>query len=218
MKTKLLLTLILLTISFFSSAQGIRFIVFADPQVSWLKPEVRQVENAGIRGSINAGFELDNFFSSNYAFSTGLSLSNIGGKLKFNEAFTVRFEDSEEVLDPGNIIIYRLQYVNLPLGLKFTTREIGYTTIFAKLGVGGHFNIKSNANISALGINDESLLDEIQLFNMSYHFGLGIQYSLGGQTAVVSGIEYRHRFLDIASNNQYKALLNSLSLRIGILF
>ena len=218
MKTKLLLSLILLTFYYFSSAQGIRFIVFADPQISWLKPEVRQVENAGIRGSINAGFEMDNFFSSNYAFSTGLSLSTIGGKLKFNEPLTVRFEDSDEVLDPGNIVIYKLQYLNLPIGLKFTTREIGYTTIFAKLGAGGHLNIKSNAAISALGIHDESLLDEIHIFNMSYHFGLGIQYSLGGQTAIVSGIEYRHRFLDIASNNQYKALLNSVSLRIGILF
>jgi hypothetical protein len=199
-------------------SQGLRFIVFADPQITWLTPEVRSIEGAGVRGGLNAGFEMDNFFSDNYAISTGISINSNGGKLRFNEPFRVKFENFSDSLAPGNIMTYKLQYLDIPLGLKFTTREIGYTTIYAKLGFAGHLNIRSRADISALGIEGENLKDEIELFNLSYHFAAGVHYSLGGQTAVVAGLEYRHRFVDIASNRNYKALLNTLSLRVGILF
>ncbi len=212
------LFILLLLIPVTSFSQGVRFIVFADPQIAWLKPEVRNIESTGVRGGLNAGFEMDNFFSSNYALTTGISINSIGGKLRFNNPAEVRFEAFTDTLAPGNIMIYKLQYIDIPLGFKFTTREIGYTTIYANLGLGGHINIRSRADINALGIEGESLKDEIQRFNFSYHFGAGIHYSLGGQTALVLGLEYRHRFVDIASSKQHIALLNSISLRAGILF
>jgi opacity protein-like surface antigen len=215
---KILSGILLLFLPFISFAQDLRFSVFADPQISWLKPEIRTVESAGIRGGFDIGLEMDNFFTENYAFSTGLSLSNIGGKLTFNQEVPVNFEGYSETIDQGDMVIYKLQYINVPIGMKFTTREIGYTKIYAKLGVGGHFNIKSHADITSLEIENESLSNEIEFFNISYHIGAGIQYSLGGQTALVGGFEYRHRFIDIASSPEFIALLNSLSLRLGILF
>ncbi len=218
MKIRIWFIFVLMIIPSITSARDIRFIVFADPQVAWLSPAISSIESAGIRGGLNAGFEMDNFFSTSYAFSTGLSINSIGGKLKFSKPFPVQFSDFSDSIAPGNIIIYKLQYLDLPLGLKFTTREIGYSTIYVKLGFGTHFNIRSRADISARGIENENLKDEIALFNLSYHFGAGVQYSLGGQTSVVAGFEYRHRFFDIASSPHYKALLNSLSLRAGVLF
>lgn len=205
-------------IPFLSYAQGIRFTVFADPQVAWLKPETRNIENTGVRAGFDIGFEMDNYFHDNYAFSTGLSINNTGGKLRFSEPVAFEFKNFKDTISPGNIVIYRLQYLNLPLGMKFTTREIGYTTIFVKLGMGAHINIKSHADIRPVGINNGSLRNEINLFNLSYHIGSGIQYSLGGQTSVIAGFEFRHRFVDIAENDSYNALLNSVSLRLGVLF
>jgi hypothetical protein len=217
---KVLLFIIFFTTPFLALAQGIRFSVFADPQISWLKPEVRSVESAGLRIGYDIGLEMDNFFSENYSFSTGLSLNHIGGRLRFNQQDEIMFESSSEseIINPGDIVAYRLQYLNIPMGMKFTTRQIGYSTLYVRMGLGGHFNIKSNASISSLGIENESLKDEIEFFNLSYNFGLGIQYSLGGRTAVTGGLEYRHRFMDIASNPDFKALLNSLSIRLGLLF
>lgn len=215
---KFLLILIILLTPNLIIAQGLRFIVFADPQIAWLKPEVRMIENAGLRGGFIAGLEMDSFFSDNYAFSTGISLSKNGGKLKFNNPATIKFESNTEDIKPGDIVTYKLQYLNIPLGMKFTTREIGYTTVYAKLGLGTHFNIKSHADISSLGVINESLKNEINFFNLSYHFGAGIQYSLGRQTSVVAGFEYRHRFIDIVSSSDFKALLNTFSIRLGLLF
>ncbi len=213
-----LFTTLLFAASLITEAQGVRFSVFADPQIAWLSPETRNADFAGVRGGIDAGFEMDNFFSSNYAFSTGLSINTTGGKLKFNEPVPFRFKGSTDTIAPGQVVTYRLQYANLPIGLKFTTREIGYTTVFAKIGMGGHFRLRSRADIYARGIEKESITDEIELFNFSYHFGAGIHYSLGGQTAVMAGFEYRHRFIDIASGSEYKALLNTISMKLGLLF
>ena len=216
---KIRFSIILFFIPLIIYAQDFRFSVFADPQISWLKPEVRTVESAGIRGGYDIGLEMDNFFSDNYAFSTGLSLNNLGGKLKFDEPVSFQFEGSADAtLSPGNVVVYKLQYLHVPIGMKFTTREIGYTTIYAKLGMGGHFNIKSYAEISSLDMENENLRDEIEFFNLSYHIGTGIHYSLGGRTALIFGLEYRHRFIDVSSNIDFTALLNSVSLRLGVLF
>ena len=214
----LLPAFLILLLPFSAFSQDIRFIVFADPHLSWLRPETRIVESAGIRGGFNVGFEMDNFFSQNYAISTGLSIIGTGGKLEFNDPVVLQFDGFSEDINPGDVVNYRLQYLNIPLGLKFTTREIGYSTIYAKLGVSGHFNIRSHADIISRGIEGESLQDEVEFFNLSYHIGAGVQYSLGGQTAVVAGLEYKHRFIDIASSPDYKALLNTVSLRLGLLF
>jgi hypothetical protein len=215
---KIRFCIILFFLPFLAVAQHLRFSVFADPQISWLRPETRSAESAGVRAGIDVGLEMDNFFSDNYAFSTGLSLNNLGGRLKFNEAVDIQFDGSTETINPGDIVIYKLQYINVPMGMKFTTREIGYTTIFVKLGLGGHFNIKSYADIGSLDIEGESLRDEIELFNLSYHIGAGIQYSIGGQSALICGFEYRHRFMDVASSQAFIALLNTFALRIGLLF
>ncbi len=217
MRYVLLIQLIFI-VSSVAQAQGVRFTVIADPQIAWFRPETRNAESAGVRGGIDIGFEMDNFFSSNYAFSTGLSLNTTGGKLRFSEPVPIRFSEFTDTIAPGNVVTYRLQYVNMPIGLKFITREIGYTTIFARIGMGGHFLLRSRADVPSRGIEKENIPDETDIFNFSYHFGAGIHYSLGGQTAIVAGLEYRHRFIDIASGPEYKALLNTFSLRTGLLF
>lgn len=218
MKNRLLIIFLLFSVPLLTIAQGIRFSAFADPQITWLKPEIRSIENAGVRGGLDVGFEMDNFFSENYAFSTGLSINSLGGKLKFQEPATIRFDGFTETVTEGQTVTYKLQYLNLPMGMKFTTREIGYTKIYVKLGATGHFNISSRADITAVGVEDDSLKDEIQPVNVSYHAGAGIQYSLGGETALIAGFEYKHRFIDITTNPDFKALLNSIGLRLGILF
>jgi hypothetical protein len=217
---KYFISFILIVLPLFSYTQGIRFSAFTDPQITWMKPENQIAESAGVRIGLDTGFELDYFFNQNYAFSTGLSINNIGGKLKFSEPVPIQFVDfsSPMIVDPGDVVIYRIQYLNLPLGMKFTTREIGYSTYYIKLGTTAHFNTRSNANISSLDIDYGNLDNEINSFTYSYHFGAGVHYSLGGRTALTGGIEYKHRFVDITANTDFKVSLNSFAIRLGVLF
>ncbi len=217
---KNIIIIILAALPLFSPAQNFRFSAFADPQITWMQPDNGIAESAGIRAGFDIGFEMDYFFNENYAFSTGLSINNLGGKLKFHQPVEFRFRDNGETVwtGPGDIVIYRLQYLNIPLGMKFTTRQIGYSTYYVKLGSTGHINTRSSADISALGIERRTLEDEIGPVTFSYHFGAGVHYSLGGRTALTGGIEYKNRFVDITPNPAFRTNLQSFAIRLGVLF
>jgi len=104
--------------------------------------------------------------------------------------------------------------------LKFKTKEIGYLTYFAHLGLTTQMNIKatgtsSDANSS---LADDNISDEINFFNLGYHIGAGAEYSIGGNTALVFGLMYTNGFTDITSSSDDKITTAGIALRLGILF
>jgi len=80
------LSFILLTGRGFS--QGIRFGIFTNPQISWLKPDIKEVTNEGSRPGINIGISMNRYFTNNYAFSTGISINRLGGKISYKDSTT----------------------------------------------------------------------------------------------------------------------------------
>ena len=53
---------------------------------------------------------------------------------------------------------------------------------------------------------------------MSYFIGAGIEYSLGGNTALILGLYYQNGFWDITKTKDYKVTIGSVSLRLGVRF
>ena len=91
---------------------------------------------------------------------------------------------------PGKPVVYKFQYLAFPLGLKLQTNQIGYITFFSILGLDPKIVISRKADIPSLNISDENALNELRIFNLSYHITAGIEYSLGGTTALVFGTEF----------------------------
>jgi hypothetical protein len=197
-------------------AQNFTFTVYGEPQISWMVPDSRNVENAGSRIGFNGGLNFDNFFAENYAFSTGISINQITGKLQYNYEREFIANDGNYTLDSAGIAEYSLQYIDIPIGLKFKTVEIGYTKFFAHLGLNAMVNIKANGNLP--DINDINIAEEVNWYNLGYYFGGGIEYSIGGTTALVVGLTYRNGFVDITEDENNKVTSGNLSLRLGILF
>ncbi len=213
------LLILFLTVTSGALSQGIRFSVITEPQLGWLKSNTQGVSNEGVAAGFSAGMKADYFFNPNYAFSTGITIGNIGGKLLFEDGMDIQFDQGTHQVAPGSTVKYNLRYVNVPISMEFISREIGYTTIFSNLGFGTHFNIRATADESQAGLKDAGISDEINLFSMSYHIGAGVYYSLGGQTGLIAGLNYRHHFVDlISSKSDYNALSHSVSVRLGVLF
>ena len=213
------LSFILITGRGFS--QGIRFGIFANPQISWLRPDIKEVTNEGSRPGINIGISMNRYFTNNYAFSTGISINRLGGKISYKDSTTLQLTNRTDTLLPGNILTYKIQYITIPLGLKFKSDEIGYFTFFAKAGIDPMININAIGLTTDKKIDSESINDEINLFNLGYHLEIGMQYSLGGQTALQFGLNYQNGILDITTdgeNQPAEILLNSVSLHCGIIF
>jgi len=203
-------------------SQGIRFGIFANPQISWLKPDIKEVASEGSQPGINIGISMNRYFTNNYAFSTGISINRLGGKISYKDSTTLQLTNRTDTLFPGNILTCKIQYITIPLGLKFKSDEIGYLTFFAKAGIDPMININAIGLTTDKKIDSESINDEINLFNLGYHLEIGMQYSLGGQTALQFGLNYQNGILDITTDGENqpadKIIQNSVSLHCGIIF
>jgi hypothetical protein len=201
-----------------SRGQELKFGVFVEPQLSWLTPDAKNIDRDGFRIGINGGMIMDKYFAKNYAFTTGVSISNIGGNLFYEDSLTIKTAEAEQLMTPRTTVDYRLQYVSVPLGLKFKTSQIGYFTFFAQLGFTPQITIRARADASRNQLDRENIIDEVNLLNLSYFFGGGIGYSLGGNTELIGGILFNNGFIDVLKSKNSRDTLSFLSLRFGIMF
>lgn len=200
-------------------AQGLKFTVFADPKLSWMSPDLKDVSSEGSKLGVNIGLNVDNYFAKNYAFMTGISIDNTGGKLKYDFEKNMDTRSAEDSIIPtGSVLNYKLQYINIPLGLKFKTNQIGYTTFYTHLGINGGINIKATGEVDNFELNNENISEEVKLFTLGYFIGAGVEYSIAGSTAIVIGITYTNGFIDITPDNNNKVTLSNFALRLGVLF
>ncbi len=221
------LLMILIIIPFFVKAQSddnqrISFGLHFDPVISWFGSNIRQTSNDGARPGFNLGMTFNKYFGSNYAFSTGISLIGAGGRLTSVDTTRMEFSNFQSVVFPGDPVIYKIQYLSIPLGLKFQTNEIGYISYFANVGIDPKVRVGGKADIPAIDIEGENAEDELKLFNLSWHITAGIEYSLGGTTSLVAGLNFENNFLDITKDNNSqlkdKVTHKMLSVRLGINF
>jgi hypothetical protein len=194
-----------------------------DPVISWFSSDVSTTQNSGARPGFNFGLTFNSYFTSNYAFSAGLSLQNSGGRLISNSTLPTILQLSKPTtVLAGESVVYKIQYLSLPIGLKLQTNQIGYITYFSDIGLDPKAVISGKVDIASLNISNERAIDELNVFNLSYHITAGIEYSMGGNTAIISALSFENNFLDITKDNgsQPKDLVSHkmLSFRIGLNF
>ena len=196
--------------------QGFRFGILFDPTITWLRSDVSDVTRDRARMGIDIGMSVDYYFSQNYAFVTGLSLFNMGGTLKYDKGITLNTKDGKQIIEPGETVKYKVQYLKIPAAMKFKTVEIGRFTYIANLGFDPMIRVSTRVNFN--DVKNVKANKETKLFNLGWHFGLGGQYSLGDETAVFAGISFMNTFSDITKPAHDKITSNNLMLRIGVVF
>ncbi|HIA12817.1 MAG TPA: PorT family protein [Flavobacteriales bacterium] len=193
--------------------------------ISWMKPDVKEIESKGPRGGYGFGLMFDFRFGDNYSLTSGLNLLYGGGKIEFQD--TINFEhdsrtgDNFDTIVPGTIITYKLGYIEIPITLLLKTNEIGYITYFGQFGLSSQIRIKAKGDAASLGegqIDNGDFKNEVRIFNFGLLIGGGIEYSLGGNTALVIGLLYNLGFMDVIAKSKPKVAMSSLALRVGVMF
>jgi len=217
-----LIIVLILSQSVLSAQQRIGFGIHFDPVISWFSTDIKKVRNDGARAGFNFGLTYNKYFTRNYSFSTGISLMRAGGRLVGSDTTVLELGNSRYKVLPGNPVVYKIQYLVFPVGLKLQTNQIGYFTFFSDLGLDPKIVIGGKADIPSLSVSDENARKELRIFNMSYHVTAGIEYSLGGSTALVFGLNFDNNFLDITKDNgnqpNDKVSQKMLSFRFGVNF
>jgi len=203
-------------------AQKIQFSLWADPLISWYSSDTRETQNDGIRPGFTFGLEFNRYFDENYAFSTGIFLLNSGGNLQYSDSIDIRFRNFTSTVEPGEIVTYRTRHISIPVGLKLKTNQIGYMTYFTNIGLDARILVGGKGDVPSLGIEGENITNELNWFNLGFHINVGMEYSLGGSTALGLGLGYENNFLDTTTdyNDQPVDRIRQslIRFRIGVIF
>ena len=215
---KYILSLIILIFPVQIFSQKLSFSVVFDPQITWMKSDSKSMKTDGTRFGFNAGLVLDRYFAENYAFSTGVSIWQTGGKLMLVDS--KGFQDTFwlDTLPSGTTVNYNLQYITIPISLKLNSNQIGYITFFAHLGANNHMNVRALAGVPGMDISDEDIMKEVRFIMMSYFIGGGLEYSLGGNTALMAGLYFTNGFRDVRKTEDYKVYIGNIAIRLGVKF
>lgn len=173
-------------------SQDYRYGVYATPLISWFKTDIEEVKNQGARAGFIFGISTERGLTDNWYFNTGLAFTNSSARLK-NINPTI-FNNS--VVAAGKPVIYRLQYISVPVGIKIKTSEKGYLTYFAEFGLDPKVVISGRADIPSINIKGERAMNEIRRFNAGYHLDAGVDYLTNGDISLILGLGFESNIFD----------------------
>ncbi len=211
------------------------------PNISWFNPETRYYENRGVRIGYSYGLIIDYEFAENYALSTGLNFLRAGGKMNYpwyeldENGNQGNNNDSGTSADHIYVDLqrkFRYHYLEIPLALKLRSTEIGYITYFGKFGLGLGFRTSARADdriISDGLIRPEDNVDireETSFLRAGLIIGGGLEYSFGGRTALLIGLNFHNGFSNLLEgrnkNPKVDAMQSArghyLELTFGVMF
>lgn len=199
-----------------------RFTIGGSGQLSWLYTDNPDNTPGPARIAGDVEFHLDYFFEPHFAFSTGLVWSANGGNLIYGKSVPLSFMSGIYNIPAATQLTYRLNFFELPLGLKMTTREIGYSTYFADFGINPMWMNKATGDTSD-GVHEKNpIFKEVSRFNVGYHGEFGINYSFGNKTSIVIAAFYKNTFLDFTTDYLDKphdnSRVNMAGLKLGFGF
>ncbi len=196
----------------------VKFNAEFDPQSVWFSSDEASVKPDGAIIHLHAGLNMDYYFSEKYAFVLGVGINNLGGNLLYADSTEFSSKGETLLVEPNQSVKLNLQYIDIPIGLKLKTDEMGYATYFLQLGFNPMINLNAKASSEEASFEKEDIKESIHTFYLGYHVGLGIEYNLGGSTSLIGGIRWSSGFTDVTDNDRANVTLNSISLHLGVLF
>jgi hypothetical protein len=196
--------------------------------VTWMKSDMKDWTNEGIRFGYGYGFMAEFALAPNIVIASGFDVMYGSGKLKY--ADTLVSYDGSTLKQSDINSLYKIQYLQIPITIKMRTNEINYFRYYMRLGssLGFRIGTKYTEEIKAQDesfifrpYDNETATNRVPLFRATFDVGGGIEYSLGGTTALLCEIYFNNGLtnsLKKYNNFKYNAKVNYLMLRVGILF
>jgi len=210
------------------------------PSFSWMSTDDNRINSSGSNLGLQLSMMAEYYFRENYAVTSGIGFHfNSGGRLQFEEGGSY-WTDSDlgpnlDSLPDGVKLRYNLQYVQIPLGLKLRTREFGYFRYFVEPNLALGINTQAQGDLEGRGIGSDAeninIKEEVRSVGAFWGLGAGTEYSISQSTTLLAGLYFQTSFTDVTKdsgtifdddrgnqNEDSKAKINSLTLRLAVLF
>lgn len=228
-----------------SNGNAFRFGLKTALNFGWTNANSKNISNDGLAMGFSYGIMGDFNFQKNYALSTEIIFTHIHNRFSFDSPMAQSKDlDKNQMIDTFSSVSvkYKNQYLQVPLSMKFRTKEIGYITYWGQFGVAPGFLINSKTDWEGvqptddylnLSTNDnesdayhlidvesgEVFNDRSAFFRFPVIIGAGIEYGLAGNASLYTGFRVENSFSDLLlKDKKTKANVNVLSLNVGVFF
>ena len=231
------LVFIIGTQGFAQISENLRFGFTVTPQVSWLGSDDKTVKYDKPQTGLTVGTTAEWYLNENYILTSGLGLTfgrggtiehEIGGRLLPDAELSSPLYDT---LPDNSKLKYDIQYLEIPIGFRMRSREFGrFRLTFEAPIITFGIKIKAKADIEAPGLEtttEENISSEVNLFNMSYGFGAGTEYTLTENISILLMLQYTQGFLDVTKDHgvlrngnfeDSKGTIGHFALKTAVLF
>ncbi|MAW83429.1 MAG: hypothetical protein CL832_03190 [Crocinitomicaceae bacterium] len=228
-----------------------RFGLYGQGSLGWVTPEQKKVYSRGSLGfGYGWGFDLEFNFNKNTSLRSGLNISTYKAGLNYYDSeLNENLDETYFSLDqnenfrswdihefPPDSVLYQLysrnytiNYVNIPVILKFKTNEIGYFTYFGEFG--GTLGFKTNASVDdkikpfrydtsnsnfsnilpnqnqKFTITDINLDKGTQTVRLGINMGIGAEYNLSGNTALIFQLNWNYFINNLLTKSENENFL-----------
>lgn len=198
------------------STNKVRFGLSLNPSINWLSAQNKnKFETKGTSFGFGGGLNVEIKLSQTAAITTGISFTTQGGNTQYTDSAYYKYENSELIemdnaseSDFTNLLLERknkINYVNIPVGIKLSTPEFGLITYYGEFGVNFSFRTSSTTTdktVNQITLEDQELTnivntDDSQLFNMGFNFGAGMEYNIAGSTSLFFTVKYNNNFINM---------------------
>ncbi len=217
---KITFVLLFLFCSLLSFSQNFRLGFQASPHFTWMNSTSKTIVNDQSRIGIKYGVEADVFLAGlpRYSFNTGLYVSYHSFRTLYDtdKSFVI----NDKVFNDKVNILYKLNYIEIPMNLKLRSDQFYRLTYYGQFGLTNYINISSSAYSDDNQLDGSNASDAIGFYNFGLIMGGGAEYDVGGNTALNVGIQYSNVLLDYSTikNLDDKSKFHSVRLVLGVLF
>ena len=183
------------------------------------------IDNKELGLGIKYGLEADIFLAGfpRYILNTGIYVANHSFEARY-DVDSDFFINEVTFTDPVDIR-YKLNYLEIPVDIKLKSDQFYRMTFYGQFGLSGMINLSASATTSDTkfsgdNLNSGSFKRTIQPFNLCMIMGGGVEYDVGGNTALNFGLQYSNGLIDVTniSNLNEKTIFNSFRLVLGVMF
>ena len=195
-------------------SQDFRFGFQVSPNLTWIASSDNTINATSGNTGLKLGVVGEYYFDERYAITAGLGFAfNQGGTLQHDRGGNFFIESDlsnpnlnsgDKPLPDGVELTYKIQYVEIPVGLKMRTDEMGYFRYFAEIPIfPTAIRTQARGNIEGTGISVEDLdiNKDVTLFSFSWGLGAGVEYSISSNTAIVAGLYFQNQLIDFTDNS-----------------
>jgi outer membrane protein with beta-barrel domain len=223
MKKLMLAVLMVFCLKSIVSAQleNLRIGMQLSPTMSWISTNDDLINRTSSNIGVSVGVVAEYMMSEHISFTGGIGLAfNRGGTLQHeyggnffpdSELSDDKYNTGEKPLPDGVKLKYKLQYVEIPVGIKWKTEEKGDFRYFAEapiLTVGMRTQARGDIDGGDVSTSNENIGPDVSFFNFQIGVGAGLEYAISQNTSLVGGLYFNAGLSDITNNAATKAIDN----------